>query len=99
LKSLRRCSSFCHGGIDLGDVQGWLGHKHVNTTRKFLRTRAQFTVEASKRNTGGTVRELGEANRARIKDDGSVSFESGGRRSLKTGIGVGLSLCKDNFGW
>ena len=21
-------------GIDLGDVQGWLGHKHVNTTRK-----------------------------------------------------------------
>jgi site-specific recombinase XerD len=22
-------------GIDLGDVQGWLGHKHVNTTRKF----------------------------------------------------------------
>jgi site-specific recombinase XerD len=22
-------------GIDLGDVQGWLGHKHVTTTRKF----------------------------------------------------------------
>jgi integrase len=21
-------------GIDLGDVQGWLGHKHVTTTRK-----------------------------------------------------------------
>ncbi len=21
-------------GIDLGDVQGWLGHKHVQTTRK-----------------------------------------------------------------
>ena len=22
-------------GIDLGDVQGWLGHRHVNTTRRF----------------------------------------------------------------
>jgi site-specific recombinase XerD len=21
-------------GIDLGDVQGWLGHRHVTTTRK-----------------------------------------------------------------
>ena len=45
-------------GIDLGDVQGWLGHKHVQTTRKHYAPVLVKSIEAGERDSSGTVQRV-----------------------------------------